>query len=384
MKPKTMILMVVAVGCGLGASYMTSKLLAERNKAPVETPMVPVLVAKERIPAWQPIKEPERLFEIKQYPQDVAPPKAVGSFEELKDQQLNKPLDAGKPLTVQDLLTKEQKEVALQIQPGQRAVAFKVNVEAMVAGYVLPGSRVDVSVITRGADASARIFLQNMLVLAVDQTDQAVKAGEVRTIVGQTVTLAATPEESLRLALAGSQGELRLLLRRPGEDAAVSNVVVKMGDLERPAKSAKVKDTETAGEPASGSTLPDLPKLDEEKKDEAPPKPAKRAEEEPKKASEPVKEKPASRRTVKVKRSHKMTVRNGADERKVRIDLGKEEGDEEEEVVVDDNSGKREGKPKEEKKAEPNKPGTPAPTPTPAPTSPFGKSTRTRGARSGT
>ena len=34
MKPKTIILMVVAVSCGLAASYMTSRLLADRPEAP--------------------------------------------------------------------------------------------------------------------------------------------------------------------------------------------------------------------------------------------------------------------------------------------------------------------------------------------------------------
>src|SRR5437870_12752847 len=84
MKPKTMILMVVAVACGLGASYMTSKLLADRNK-PQETPGVPVLVAKERIPAWLAIKDPEKYFEIKEYPSELAPRRAINDFAQIKD-----------------------------------------------------------------------------------------------------------------------------------------------------------------------------------------------------------------------------------------------------------------------------------------------------------
>src|SRR5881275_2444758 len=97
MKPKTMILMVVAVACGLGASYMTSKLLAERKQD--DKPTVPVLVAKIRVPGWVAIKEPEKYFEIKHFPPDVAPAKALTEFAELKDQRLNKYLDEGKPIT---------------------------------------------------------------------------------------------------------------------------------------------------------------------------------------------------------------------------------------------------------------------------------------------
>ena len=62
MKPKTMILMVVAVACGLGASYMTSKLLANRNNTPAPVETVDVLVTTAKVPAWQPIKEPEYTF----------------------------------------------------------------------------------------------------------------------------------------------------------------------------------------------------------------------------------------------------------------------------------------------------------------------------------
>src|SRR5437764_14801282 len=64
MKPKTMILMVVAVACGLAASYMTSKLLAERKAQPPED-RVPVLVAKTKVPKYTHLKDPSKYFEQK-------------------------------------------------------------------------------------------------------------------------------------------------------------------------------------------------------------------------------------------------------------------------------------------------------------------------------
>ena len=50
MKPKTMILMVIAVVCGLVASYLTSRMLAQNKDAPAEEEKVKVLVAKQKIP----------------------------------------------------------------------------------------------------------------------------------------------------------------------------------------------------------------------------------------------------------------------------------------------------------------------------------------------
>jgi Flp pilus assembly protein CpaB len=187
-------MILVAVACGLGANYMTGKFLAERSKQQPVIPTVPVLVAKERIPAWQPIRDPEKLFEIKEYPENVVSFKAVGSFEELKDQQLRMPLDPGKPLTQFDLLTKEQREVALQIQPGQRAVAFKVHLESLGDdGCILFGSRVDLSATIGGRNASTRTFLRDVLVLAVDSVDM--PAGGWSEEPAIPVTLALTPAQ---------------------------------------------------------------------------------------------------------------------------------------------------------------------------------------------
>ena len=81
MKPKTMILMVVAVVCGLAASYMTSRLLADKaTPPPVNT--VTVLVAKQKINAWTPIKNPRTCSSPKEVPEGTFSPKCI---TDLKD-----------------------------------------------------------------------------------------------------------------------------------------------------------------------------------------------------------------------------------------------------------------------------------------------------------
>ncbi len=376
MKPKTMILLVVAVGCGLGASYMTSKLLADRNKGAV--PTVPVLVAKARIPAWQPIKEPENLFEIKHFNIDVAPVDPFDNPEELKDKQFNKVIEPGKPVTKSDLLTDAQKEIAHQIQPGQRAVSIKVNAESSISGFALPGKRVDVMVTIRGNEASSRIFLQNMLVLAVDTNDQ--RNPDVKAVVGQTVTLAATPEEASRLSLAQSAGELRLLLKRPGDMTSIKPMVVKLSDLDKPLKESVGK-----VEPESDSTPPSAAGLDFPKElppvEAAPPKP-----EEPKKVEEPKKPEPAVRpeRRRTRKKTHVMQINSGAEQRKVRFRLGEKRDDDEDEED-EDASARSDSESKKDRvapRAEPAKkepaktePAQPAPTPPPT----IGRRTRVPG-----
>jgi pilus assembly protein CpaB len=287
MKPKTMILLIVAVGCGLGASIMTSRLLADRGKPDEGEQTVPVLVAKARVAAFQPIKEPEKLFEVKQFPVSVAPKRPVGDFEEIKDQRLTKGLAEGAMVLKDDILNKDDTTVDVRLLPGQRAVSIRVTAESVVAGFVLPGSRVDVVGTFKGAESSSRLILQNMLVMAVDDKDRRVQ--EQKSFIGQTVTLAATPEEAGRLALAQSMGELRLLLKAHGDNSRISNFEVKFADLAKPprdpSKPAPEPEPTKIDGPATVKTGGILPPLDEE-----PAKPVVKAEE-PKPAPTPVKKK---------------------------------------------------------------------------------------------
>jgi len=132
MKPKTMILMVVAVACGLGASIMTSRLLADR-KSEAE-PEVPVLIARAKVQGWTVIKEPDKLFGVKMYPASFAPRGAVGNPKKLKTQKLNKTIGEGHLLTESDLLSKDQKAIDTELLPGQRATSIKVDARAKGEG----------------------------------------------------------------------------------------------------------------------------------------------------------------------------------------------------------------------------------------------------------
>jgi pilus assembly protein CpaB len=302
MKPKTMILMVVAVGCGLGASYMTSKLLADRQAAPAEE-LVPVLMAKVKVPGWTPIKEPEQFFEVRMLPESAVSKSSLKSLDEVKGQRLNKPLEAERAALQGDLLTKEQQSLADSLAPGMRAIAVKVNAESIAGGFVLQGGRVDVVCVTRNSDPTAQVFLQGMLVLAVDTQDQ--RNAEQRSILAQTVTLAATPEEATRLALAGSIGELRLLPKGHGDTKRLANVVTHLADLNKPLRASdEAKEDETPA-PAPVVVTP-LPAVEEPAKPETPPAP-------------PV--------VVKPRKKHVMTIINGSSrERAVFIEGEEEDG----------------------------------------------------------
>ncbi|HLJ97273.1 MAG TPA: Flp pilus assembly protein CpaB [Gemmataceae bacterium] len=223
MKPKTLILMIVAVGCGLAASYMTSRVIAERgNQSDVEK--VSVLVARKNLAMGILIADPEKLFEEKQFTKGEEPKKAIRELEDLKGRRLNKPLTAEQFVTADDLIDKDRDGLAALMPKGMRAVALNVNAASIVGGFVLPHSHVDIlSVITgKDGESSAKIILQNILVLAVDQNSN--RPDDRSAIVASTVTVQVTPEQAERLALAQKMGTLSLSLRSFGDDDKISTV----------------------------------------------------------------------------------------------------------------------------------------------------------------
>jgi pilus assembly protein CpaB len=264
MKSKTMILMIVAVACGLGASYMTSRLLAERNNEAKEEEKVKVLVAKRNVPQGTLIKVPEDWFIEKDFTVDDAPKKAVRNFDEVKDRVLSKALSAEQWVIADDLLRKDQ--IGFQLPKGMRAVTIKVNIDTVVGGFVQPNSRVDVINTVRGGDKEgySQTILQNMLVLAVDTLDQ--RDIEKKAIISSNVTLAVTPDESQALALAQQLGELRLTLRASDDTEKVSIRTLKPDDLrnnriQRDKTGSAEEDDGSKGGAVVGK-LPDLPAAD--------------------------------------------------------------------------------------------------------------------------
>jgi pilus assembly protein CpaB len=291
MKPKTMMLMVVAVGCGLAASYMTSRLLADRSAAPAEEAKVKVLTAKTKVPAWVLIKDPEKYFEEKELPESAAPKKALKEFKEIQDQRLSQSLSEGEYVLSEKLVNSEQVGLIAKLPSGMRAIALKVNAESLAGGFVLPGYRVDVVSTMRGgaAESVSKIILQNMLVLAVDTN--ATRDPNSSSMLGSTVTLAATPEEAMRLSLASAMGEMRLTLRTPDDNTIVRLPATKWEDLSKPTHDMSSKEEEPA--PTTAPPVPALPALP---KDAPPPLPVVQKTPEPE--PEPV-------------QTHTMTIING-------------------------------------------------------------------------
>ena len=121
------------------------------------------------------------------------------------------------------------------IAPGMRATTIRVNDVSGVAGFVLPGDRVDVLLTRdpesgkrRGGNLQTDVFLQNMKVLAIaqDANQDRNKAAVVK-----AVTLEVTPTQAQKLTLAQKLGSLSLALRHINTVNAEAPQSIKARDL---------------------------------------------------------------------------------------------------------------------------------------------------------
>jgi pilus assembly protein CpaB len=267
MKPKTMILLAVAIGCGLVASYLTSKVLADRSTGEPQVEMVKVLAAKRNLGLGTVIKDPEKFFEEKEVPKGSAPKKGFSSFADIKNQKLVKPVSEDAFITKDDVMDTGSDIFIQSIPAGYRAVSIKVTPETLVGGFVQPNTRVDVMTTLKrdGSEPISQVILQNMLVLATDQEAQ--RDPQVGGKLANTVTLAAKPDEALKLTLASSLGEVRLTLRKFGEEETTHTKTVKVADIIKGSQSAS-DPNEDAGAPKEINTSPEIrtpetPKIEE-------------------------------------------------------------------------------------------------------------------------
>lgn len=225
MKPKTMILMVVAVVCGLGASYMTSRLLAERDDhAEPEIPKVTLLVAKKNLDMHVPLRtKPEDYFVEKQFVKDDAPKDGFtkDDMAKLKNKWMKRALRKGDAVTPEDLMDNPRGLATLA--PGMRAVGIRVRVEDIAGGFAsLPGSHVDIIWTVREGGTGqtvAKLLLEDVIVLAADTSD---RPGEQTAMVASVVTVALSPEDALKVAQAMDTGALRLTLRNIEDKGSTS------------------------------------------------------------------------------------------------------------------------------------------------------------------
>ena len=234
--------LVLALGFGVTATVMaTGWLKLQSAKLPPSLETVAVVVATQEIGAAT-ILSPDKLT-VRQWPKDSSPPGRFAQLEQAVGRVSRFPLSPGEPVLEHKLTPKGARSgLAALVPPHKRAMTVKVDEASGVAGFIVPGNRVDVVVtINRGqfsSDPFAKLILENILVLGIGQKIES-RDGE-KPQVFPTVTLEVTPSEGERLALATREGHITLVLRSHDDRAPVSTGGVKTSSfLERAGRGAE-------------------------------------------------------------------------------------------------------------------------------------------------
>jgi pilus assembly protein CpaB len=121
------------------------------------------------------------------------------------------------------------------IPPGMRAMSVKVDEVIGVAGFVVPGTRVDLVVTLRGSgqaqESMSRTVASNVLVLTAGTKFDQEQAKDGKALPSTVVTLAVSPSDAERVALASSEGRISLALRNPLDVAPTETAGVHVAAL---------------------------------------------------------------------------------------------------------------------------------------------------------
>ena len=238
-RKKLWIALLLAGFTGLAASMLTFNYLRRPlpTMAAAEPATGTVVVAAGQLPLGTYLTEED----VKQvaWPAGSLPEGYFASEEQVVGRGLMVNVAANEPIIASKLAPEGAGGgLPVVIPEGKRAVSVKVDEVVGVAGFVLPGTRVDVLVTmnpeTEGegsSPAATRVILQNVQVIASGQKIEKDEEGTPQTVT--VITLLVTPEESEKLTLAATEGKIQMALRNAMDMDSVRTTGVHTRELVR-------------------------------------------------------------------------------------------------------------------------------------------------------
>lgn len=219
MRGKSMMLILVAVGCGLVASVGISQVMEQNSKGAGREDTVPILVALEDIDIDDELTT--KNVGLEQWPKNRVPAGAFQDIEKVKDKFARSRMSKGEvilPLRISDT---RGESIARRIPAGFRAVTIRADEEVRDSNLLGPGDRVDVlfrptHMSWKGTHA-AKSLLRNVRVGALNAIMERNTEGSDDKGTAKTVTLYIKQEQVSLIESARSLGELKLVLRATGE-----------------------------------------------------------------------------------------------------------------------------------------------------------------------
>jgi pilus assembly protein CpaB len=213
MRAKSMVLILIAGGCGLVASIGISQVMNRQQGGQAKLEMTPILVAAHDLDIGD--KLDATSVRVEEWPKDRVPEGAIASIEKLKDIVPNTRMYEGEPILQRKLIDNLADSLP-PIPEGYRVIPLKVN-EAVAPALLLPGDRVDILGFFRKsgdiAETITRTVLTDVRVYAVNNQTERVTSEDGKQINAKTVSVLVKPTQVELLMLATEMGSIRLSLR---------------------------------------------------------------------------------------------------------------------------------------------------------------------------
>jgi pilus assembly protein CpaB len=214
---RVFIVFALAIGVGSVFAFATYNYVQKAPKGGNGVATVPVVVAAANLDVGAELgRDDVRVIE---WPAGSAPSSAISNPDEVVGRGLIMPVVQNEPILPTKMASKEAGAgLPPIIPPGFRAVSVRVNEVIGVAGYVLPGTHVDVvATVNPGGgqqDMTSKLILPNVQVLAAGtKIDR--ETDKDKPVPVSVVTLLVDPEQAERLTLAANEGKIQLALRNP-------------------------------------------------------------------------------------------------------------------------------------------------------------------------
>ena len=231
---RVFIMLALAVTVGGVFAFATYRYTQRPEPAKVDAiPTRPVVIAVTNLDLGASLRrEDVRTID---WPAESVPAGAFNRVEDVIGRGLIQPIVQNEAILPNKLASKEGGAgLPPVIKPGYRALSVRVNDVIGVAGYVLPGTKVDVvatvNPTTQQTDVTSKIVLTNVEVLASGtKIERDTEQG--KPIAVSVVTLLVNPAEAEKLTLASTEGKIQLALRNPLDPAAPTTTGIRPAGL---------------------------------------------------------------------------------------------------------------------------------------------------------
>jgi pilus assembly protein CpaB len=243
---RTLVVVLVAVVVAALASFSVYRAIQKMPVREVEVRSLYQVVAARDLAVGALITKDD--VKLVPWPASSPVPNGFSKTEDVVNRGLVDGVVANEPLTEGKLAPLEAGGgLPPTITEGMRALSVKVNEVIGVAGYVVPGTRVDVIVTLRASgsnESMTRVVVSDVQVLTAGTRMDAVQARDGQPIPTNVVTLLVTPDDAERIALVANEGSIMLTLRNPLDRTPTKTAGVRTGALlGAPAPQPVVKST---------------------------------------------------------------------------------------------------------------------------------------------